>query len=118
MNNRTLLCACAAAAAMMISAIPAMADTSPRTKTNVPFSFVASGKTMPAGEYTMGKSSENVMSVRNERGDSALAIVVHHVGPVNGVSQPKLIFVKKNGQYHLKEVHMGTPAGGQQIAVK
>jgi hypothetical protein len=117
-NKNSLLCACAAVAAMMITAIPAMANTAPRTKTTVPFSFLASGKTMPAGDYVMAKSSENVMSVRNEKGETALAIVTQHVGAINSVSQPKLIFVRKNGQYHLKEIHLGGVAGSDQIPVK
>ena len=115
MNSKSLLCACAAAAAMMI---PAMANSATRSKTTVPFSFVAGGKTMPAGDYVLGKTSENVMSVRSEKGETALALITSHVGTTNGASQPKLIFVKKNGKYHLSEIHLGGPAGGEQIPVK
>ena len=115
MNIRSLLCACAAAAAMMTSAL---ANTAISTRTNVPFAFVASGKTMPAGEYVFGKASATVVSVRNEKGDTALAVVTRHVGPVNGAAQPKLIFVKKNGQYHLSEIHLANAPGGEQIPVK
>jgi hypothetical protein len=86
----------------------------------VPFAFVVNGKAMPAGDYVMGRTGENVMSVRSERGDSALVIVIatRHASPVNAVNQPKLVFVRKNGQYHLKEIHMGGVTGGEQIAVK
>jgi len=114
-NSKSLLCACAAAAAMMI---PAMANTTPITKTNVPFAFVANGKTMPAGQYVIGKNSENVMSVRNEKGEASLTLVTNHVGPVDGAAKPKLVFVKKNGQYHLSEIHLNGQAGGEQIPVK
>ena len=118
MNYKSLLCACAAAAAMIITAVPAMANTPTSTKTNVPFAFVASGKTMPAGLYVFAKNSDAVMSVRHEDGDAALAVITRHVGPINGASQPKLIFVKKNGQYHLSEIYLANTAGGEQIPVK
>ena len=118
MNTRSLLCACAAAAAMMISAMPALANTSTSTRTNVPFAFVASGKAMPAGAYTLAKNSENVISVRSEAGDTTLAVVTRLVGPINGATQPRLIFVKKNGQYHLSEIYLANTSGGQQIPVK
>jgi hypothetical protein len=117
-NTRSLLCACAAAAAMMISAMPMMANTPTTTKTNVPFAFVASGKTMPAGQYTLAKNSENVLSVRNAAGDTTFAVVTRQVGSLNSATPPKLIFVKKNGQYHLSEIYLANSTGGQQIPVK
>ena len=118
MITKSLFCACAAAAAMITTAMPAMANTATSTRTNVPFEFVASGKTMPAGQYTFAKNGESVMSVRGENGDAALAVVTRHVGPINGASQPKLIFVKKAGKYHLSEIHLASAPGGEQIPVK
>ena len=115
MNFKSLLCVCAAAAAMMI---PAMANTTPITTTKVPFAFVANGKAMPAGEYQVGKSSDTVLSVRNEKGEATLTLVTSHVGPVTGASKPKLVFVKKNGQFHLSEIYLNGAASGSQIPVK
>lgn len=118
MNYRRQLCACAAAAAMLLAAMPAMATTVSSTRTNVPFAFLASGKPMPAGEYTIGKTSETVMNVRHTDGAAALALITRHVGPIHGNGQPRLVFVKKNGRYHLSEVHLGGLPGGEQISVK
>ena len=115
MNTRSLLCACAVAAAMTATAL---ANTATSTRTKVPFAFVASGKAMPAGEYTLGKSGETVMSVRHEDGAAALALVTHRVGPINGAAQPKLVFVRKNGKYHLREIYLVNASGGEQIPVK
>lgn len=118
MNTKRLLCACFAAAALLITAMPAMANTATTTYTNVPFAFLASGKAMPAGHYALGKNSESVMSVRHEGGAAALAIITNRVGPFVGPIQPKLIFIKKNGQYHLSEIYLSAAPGGEQIPVK
>jgi len=117
-NSKSLLCACAAAAASILTAMPVMATSVTTTKTSVPFAFVASGKTMPAGQYLFTKNSESVMSVRHEDGATALAVVTRRVGPMNGANQPKLVFVKKNGKYHLSEIYLANQAGGEQIPVK
>ena len=118
MNNKSLLCAYAAVAALMITAIPAMANSSTTVKTNVPFPFVASGKTMPAGSYVFEKCSPTVTRVRHEGGATALAVVPHNASNINGSSRPQLVFVKKNGKYHLNAIDLGAIAAGQKIPTK
>lgn len=118
MNNKSLLCAYAAVAALMITAIPAMANISTTVKTNVPFPFVASGKSMPAGSYVFEKCSATVTSMRHEGGVTALTVVPRNASNINGSSRPQLVFVKKNGKYHLDAIDLGTTPAGQQIPTK
>lgn len=94
------------------------ANTFTNTTTQVPFAFVASGKAMPAGEYTVRKSCENVICVRHRDGATAFALVTRHVGSMHSVDQPRLIFVKKDGRLHLSEVRLSGSPGGEEIAIK
>lgn len=118
MNNKSLMCAYAAVAAIMITAMPAMANISATIKTNVPFPFVASGKTMPAGAYVFEKCSPAVTRVRHEGGATALTVVTHDASYTSGSSRPQLVFVKKNGQYHLNAIELGATPGRQRIPTK
>jgi hypothetical protein len=112
------LCVCAAAAALLTGTATA-AKTSSAAKAYVPFEFVVSGKTMPAGHYIISNpDSAGVLSVRAERGSTtALAVSTRVSSPISRPA-PQLIFVRKGGKLHLSQVLTQHAQGGSEFSVK
>jgi hypothetical protein len=71
---------------------------------NVPFDFVAGGKTLPAGQYRVQRVFENG-DAWGLMGDHASAIVL--ISTVQSVSAPhqlSLVFLQQGGQYSLTRI--------------
>jgi len=74
----TLLFGGLLALAMSLSAETALINV------NVPFAFVAGGKTMPAGNYTIGQPSEGgVLLIRCNQPNSTALVLALNSGPNN-----------------------------------
>lgn len=71
---------------------------------NVPFNFVANGKTLPAGEYTVQRtfSDGNAWSLIGDH-DSAM-VLIGTVQSVNTPHNPSLVFLQQGGQYSLTQI--------------
>lgn len=64
------------ALAMSLSAETALINV------NVPFAFVAGGKTMPAGQYTIGEQSNgNFLLIRGTQPNSTALVLAMNAGP-------------------------------------
>ncbi len=117
MKFARMMCVCAAVAAL--SMVPAMGSVSTATTTNVPFEFVAGGKTLPAGEYVISApdAAGKVQIVGHSRGASAV-VVGNRVGPQIGEPKPRLVFMKSAGKYRLAEVWGNANPGGIAVGSK
>lgn len=117
MNMSRLMCLCAAVAAFL--AIPVVTAAPAGTAATVPFEFVAGGRLMPAGVYFISQPNPaGIMQITSDtRGSSAL-LMSYRVGPGPAALQPRLVFEKVGGKYHLKQVwsspdHSGVQVGGR-----
>lgn len=118
MKLMRLVCACAAAAALMSATASAMNSTA-LAKANVPFEFVVNGKAMPAGEYTFSPSgTAGVIAIQGgKKGGRILAVGGRvYTSPVQDA--PRLVFVKKNGRMHLSQVLPQISGSGASFQVK
>lgn len=73
----------------------------------VPFSFIVSGKTMPAGLYTVTIQPQYILV----SGLSASAFVLTINGSAKADGRAKAVFLKSGDRYQLAEVWMGDGAG-------
>ena len=83
-------------------------DTS-RVIVKVPFDFVAGGETLPAGTYTVSRTSSNSqpgLVIRNDENSTFLLPIVFDGDPAD---QAKLGFVHVGDKYFLSKIE--TPAG-------
>ena len=76
-------------------------------ETKIPFPFVVSGKTMPAGQYAIERDDDmsGALIIRGERGVTAVAIL--NTRPANAASagsHPSLEFRHVENQYLLSNV--------------
>jgi len=83
--------------------LPAAAQT--QIHVNIPFNFVAGGKALPAGHYTVRQVFPNDSSAYGLFGDHDSAMVL--TGASQSVSAPhqlSLVFLQQGGQYSLTRI--------------
>lgn len=110
MKSLRWMCVYAAAAAMTVGSMAASAAV-PDVRVNIPFQFVASGKAMPAGQYTFANQpSAAVMTLHADDGTAAMALVNYNAGSAATPEDQRkvdLVFEKKAGTFVLKEIRAG-----------
>lgn len=107
---KTLRLSCLGLVALLALAAVPQAWAQPETvKANVPFSFIASGKTMPAGtyEFTVKPDDQLVKIQRNDGSPEALALILTYVAvrPFSGQEKDShIVFDKVGNTYTLSEI--------------
>jgi hypothetical protein len=79
---------------------------------DIPFSFIAAGKTLPAGTYTFQEAElGTMMSVRNAKtGEVNMVSVLTRLGP-RSTKESEVVFDVVGNDHYLAEVHMVTIDG-------
>ena len=106
MNKYLVVGVFAAVFGMAAFAMAAKATTSDQLVVKVPYEFVVSGKTLPAGTYRINRLSDS------STGELALVNVDNHAGVLLSASewedaradQPKLQFQQIAGEYFLSSI--------------
>jgi hypothetical protein len=70
----------------------------------IPFAFSAGSEEFPAGDYVLDSSSPGYISVRSKDGKISGRISVLPVGDAVKRTEARLIFVKRDGRYVLREL--------------
>ena len=87
-----------------------------RVKVNVPFDFIVTGKTLPAGSYAVrfdaGRSVLSVQSVDSRETTMFLASETEKFEPAE---QTKLVFRQYGNRYFLRQVWMGGNSEGIEL---
>jgi hypothetical protein len=95
--------------------INAHAQDTEGARVKVPFEFVAGGKTLPAGTYTVGRLSLETFSAIAISGYGHGALVLPIAVDAARAEQPKLSFEHVGDKYFLTEAE--TPAGVYSFAL-
>jgi hypothetical protein len=73
---------------------------------NIPFSFFAKDKEMPAGQYEIREQGETTLAIRGDKSGQVLVPVIERLADT-GAKEPKLVFDKmQDGKSYLSEVHI------------
>jgi hypothetical protein len=73
---------------------------------NVPFAFVAGGKTMPAGTYTIGEPSNGgVLLIRGNQPNSAALVLAVNAGPSTKGSAD-VVFSRHGGEIVMSAIEI------------
>ena len=89
-----------------------------RIEANIPFEFVAGGKTLTAGEYSVANSTTpGTLTIRNESNQEGAMVISHAVqaSPTSSSFQAKLVFHRYGNQYFLAQVWGGYDSFGRQL---
>src|SRR6202162_5405129 len=91
--------------------IGAHAQDAGRVVVKVPFEFVAGGKTLPAGTYSVGRLSPGIHPslIIDSKDNGAFVLVLPIVPDGGSAGRTELSFERAGGKYFLSKV--ATPAG-------
>ncbi len=105
----------AIAALIVMSGALAYAQTP--TSVEIGFPFVAGGKTLEAGKYTVEMPNADTISLFGPGGKS-LMVVLTRLGRHDKDTDLELVFDKLDGKYHLSEVWFPEQDGYLLLATK
>ncbi len=110
-------CALTVLTLVLILAAPAGAASTALVRADIPFDFVAGGKLMPAGCYTIEPASAPAtVLIRGDRGDAALAAI--HTSSDSKDGTPKLVFDNSAGTPKLAGIRYTTPNSANFIGLR
>ena len=69
---------------------------------NIPFDFIVSDKTLPAGEYTLTRAAQGLTVIRSR--DCSAAMVFHTNSVESYKTKDELVFHRRGDKYFLSQV--------------
>jgi hypothetical protein len=90
--------------------VQAQTSSAQRVIANIPFTFIAGHKTLPAGRYTIAvlnpSSDRKILQIRSLNGRSS--VLVQTTGVINNAADSaKLVFDRYGDTYVFAQAHMG-----------
>jgi hypothetical protein len=88
-------------------AITAKGQTPDQLVVNIPYEFVAAGKTLPAGSYRINRLSDKnqrVLVISSFENRAAVAVLPVEVADKTGAEQPSVSFQQVGDQYLLSKI--------------
>jgi hypothetical protein len=101
---------------LILVASSAQAQSSDIIKVNVPFDFQVSGKTLPAGEYTVKRLTEKVVLIQSV--DNKTSVVAQAPGRIQAGANDateRLVFHQYGDQYFLSQVWLSRDEDGREL---
>jgi hypothetical protein len=103
----------------MLAVTSVKAQNTGNMSISIPFDFAVSGKTLPAGEYYLQRSTEGaqvVVQIRNR--DRALVYLsqTHPIQNSEVQAEPKLVFNKYGDQLFLSQVWLSGRSTGEELS--
>jgi hypothetical protein len=103
---------------MLALAVSASAQTTPRIGVNVPFDFVAGGKVMPAGHYTVRRLSfedEKLLLIRSDDGRSNAIVMTDAARGNQAPNSAAITFRQYGDSYFLAAVSIPGAADVREV---
>ena len=86
-------------------------------KADVPFNFIISGATLPAGEYTIqGLGDGSAIAVRGPNPKANTIVLSQRCTSNNAAKQSKLVFHRYGDRYFLAQLWVAGSDSGRQLA--
>jgi hypothetical protein len=99
----------------LVALATSVSAETPLVNVNVPFTFVAGGKMMPAGSYTIGEpSSGGILLIRGNQPDSTALVLAVNAGP-SANKNPGVTFHNRGGSVVMSTVEI--PGGSSYSLV-
>jgi hypothetical protein len=101
-----------------VSAIAASAQNPRNLVVNIPFDFTVKGKTLPAGEYILGRAStadETGLAMKRKDGEANAIVLTKPVQANETQKESRLIFSRYGEQYFLSQVWTSGDSKGREL---
>jgi len=100
---------------LLLLGISAYAQTV-NLKADVPFNFIVSGATLPAGEYTIqGLGDGNAMSIRSSDNKEKRLAMSHRCESLKTAERTKLVFHRYGDRYFLAQIWVAGNNSGSEL---
>jgi len=89
-----------------------------RFEVDIPFQFVLSGRTLPAGKYVVERvdpAKQNVLMLKNTDEGTLLLTLVQRVEKENPSEASSLVFLRREGKNYLVQIWTRGDSNGNQV---
>jgi hypothetical protein len=103
---------------LMLTAVSVAAQSDRSRITNIPFSFIVGGKTLPAGDYTVEpnrRDSHKVWLVQSRDGRASALFATIPVRAGDTQEKTSLVFNKYGDQYFLSQIWTAGGNSGREL---
>lgn len=113
--KKQLLAIVATLSIVITLTVTGLAGLNTAVTANIPFDFMVSGKTLPAGNYTVSPgTSKGTLTIRSK--DSRVAIgVIAMEATDKSKAKARLVFRRYGNQHFLAQVYDGISGSGQEL---
>ena len=100
-----------------LTSISAHAQAGKQFTVTIPFNFYVAGKTLPAGQYHVGRSTEDSegLVLRGTDGRTGVFVLTRGIQTAEVQQQSKLVFRRYGDQYFLGEVWISARSNGREL---
>jgi hypothetical protein len=77
----------------------------PIASAHIPFSFIAGGRTLPAGDYVFDSGQSGVLFIHGGA-NAAVMVLTTTQGSDSGTSEPRVVFDRRGGQQFLTGIRV------------
>jgi hypothetical protein len=85
-------------------------------KVSVPFEFSVNNKLFPAGDYVLACRPSQI-ELRDLQAHVLASVIPHSVQSLSDLTTPRLVFVTDTGEHVLRQVWIGDPHQGYELAL-
>ncbi len=101
---------------LLMAVVSVQAQSSGKLEVNIPFEFQIGSQTLPAGEYSIKRLTQNSVLVRSADGQRrAIAQTPKTITADENGKQEKLVFNQYGNQYFLAQVWMVRGSDGREL---
>jgi hypothetical protein len=101
-----------------LTTVSAHAQSGKQLTVTIPFNFDVAGKTLPAGQYYVGRStltSADGLAVRGTDGSAGVFVLTRGIQTEEVQQESKLVFRRYGNQYFLTEVWISGRSNGREL---
>jgi len=101
----------------VLTSVSAHAQAGKQFIVTIPFNFYVAGKTLPAGQYHIGRSTEDAegLVLRGTDGRTGLFVLTRGIQNKEVQQESKLVFRRYGDQYFLGEVWISGRSTGREL---
>ena len=101
----------------VLTSVSAHAQAGKQFTVTIPFNFYVAGKTLPAGQYHVGRSTEDSegLVLRGTDGRTGVFALTREIQTAEVQQQSRLVFHRYGDQYFLGEVWISARSNGREL---
>lgn len=113
--KKQLLAIVATLSIVITLTVTGLASLNTKITAKIPFDFMVSGKTLPAGSYTVSPGAiKGTLTIRNNDNRAVVSVIAMEAAD-KGKGKARLVFRRYGNQHFLARVYDGISGNGQEL---